>query len=63
MEEYFTYILELQRLDDRRHSYPLTKRRTEIDLAASLWPESPCFVQKLCGNYAFQIGEKNYQII
>ena len=60
MEKYFTYILELQRLDDRRHAYPLTKRRTEIDLAASLWPESPSFVHKLRSNYALQIGENFY---
>ena len=58
VEEYFTYILELQRLDDIRHSYPLTKRRTEIDLAASLRPESPSFVHKLRGNFALRIDEK-----
>ena len=52
VEEDFTYILELQRLDDIKHSYPLTKRRTEIDLAASLRPEYPSFVHKLRGNYA-----------
>ena len=44
MAEYFTDISELQRPDERKHSHPLTKRRTEIDLAASLWPKLQNFV-------------------